>query len=214
MDIQVQKREILGKKVKILRNQGLIPAELYGHKIENQHIAVLEKDFVKAYKEAGESTIINLAVDGKKIPSLVYYVEVNPITQKFDHVDFYAVKMDEKIRTEVPFVFQGESPAVKAGGVLIKPMKELEVEALPADLPPNIEVDLSGLVQIHDSIHVKDLNIGKNVRVLIEPETVVATIIEPAKEEEEQKPISVEDVKVESEEKKKEKEESVEKEEK
>lgn len=206
MELQVQKREILGKKVKTLREQGLIPAELYGHKFGNIHLSVPEKDLIKAYKEAGESTIINLAIDGKKIPSLVYYIEVNSINQKFEHVDFYAVKMDEKITTEAPFVFINESPAVKAGGILIKSMKELKVEALPADLPPHIDIDLSKLVNIHDSIYVRDLNLGKAVKIKVEPETVIATILEPVKEEVEVKPITVEEVKVEGEEKKKEKE--------
>ncbi len=206
MDIQVQKREIFGKKVRTLRNQGLVPAELYGHKLENVHLSVAEKDLSKTYKEAGESTVINLIFDSKKIPSLIYYIGVNSISGKFSHVDFYAVKMDEKIRTEVTLNFIGESPAVKDGGILVKSMHEIEIEALPADLPAHIDVDLSKLVEIHNSIYVKDLNIGNKVKVLVKPETAVATVIELVKEEVVEKAITVEEVKVEGEEKKKEKE--------
>lgn len=206
MDIQVQKRDIFGKKVKALRNKGLIPAELYGHKLENVHLSVAEKDLSKTYKEAGESTVINLIFGSKKIPSLIYYIGVNPISGKFSHVDFYAVKMDEKIRTEVSLNFIGESPAIKGGGVLVKSMHEIEIEALPADLLAHIDVDLSVLAEIHNSIRVKDLNVGNRVKVFVEPETVVATVIELAKEEIIEKPITVEEVKVEGEEKKKEKE--------
>ncbi|MBI5401428.1 50S ribosomal protein L25 [Candidatus Wolfebacteria bacterium] len=212
MDIQVQKREIFGKKVKSLRNEGLIPAELYGHKLENVHLSVAEKDLSKTYKEAGESTVINLIFDSKKIPSLIYYIDVNPISGKFSHVDFYAVKMDEKIRTEVPLNFIGESPAVKGGGILVKSMHEIEIEALPADLPNHIDVDLSGLVEIHNTIHVGDLKIGNKIKILVEPETAVATVIEPVKEEVVEKPLTVEEVKVEGEEKKKEKEKEMTKE--
>ena len=206
MDIQVQKRDTFGKKVRILRNQGLVPAELYGHKIENVHLAVPVKDFAKIYKEAGESTVINLVLDNKKIPSLIYYVDMDPIANAFSHIDFYAVKMDEKIRTEVPLMFVGESPAVKGGGILVKSMHEIEIEALPGDLPPHFDVDLSKLAEIHNSIYVKDLEISDKVKVLVDLETPVATVIEQAKEEVEAKPVSVEEVKVEGEEKKKEKE--------
>lgn len=204
-DIQVKKREIFGKKVKALRNEGLIPAELYGHKTDNIHLSVLVKDFSKIYKEAGESTVVNLVLDSKKLPVLIYDVSIDALSNEFAHVDFYAVKMDEKIKKAIPLSFKGEAPAIKIGGILVKSMKELEVEALPGDLPQHIEVDLGKLAEIHNSIHVKDLDINdKKIKIFIDPEAVVATIIEMAKEEEVVKPVSVEDVKVEGEEKKKE----------
>jgi large subunit ribosomal protein L25 len=205
IDIQVKKREIFGKRVKTLRSEGLIPAELYGHKIENAHLSVPVKEFSKLYKAVGESTVINLILDGKKMPALIHDVSIDALSDQFSHVDFYAVNMDEKIKTAIPLSFIGEAPAIKIGGVLVKSMKELEVEALPGDLPQHIDVDLSTLVEIHNSIHVKDLDINaKKVKIFIDPEAVVATIIEMAKEEEVVKPVTVEDVKVEGEEKKKE----------
>lgn len=205
MDIQVQKREVFGKQVRFLRNQGLIPGELYGHKVENVHLSIPAKEFGKLYKEAGESTIVNVVLGTKKIPSLIYYVTVNTMSGELNHVDFYAVKMDEKIRTEIPLIFEGDSLAVKDGGVLIKSMKEIEVEALPNDLPAHITVNLADLKSVHDSIYVKDLKVGSKVKLFVEPETVVATVIEQAKEEVVVAPVSVEGVKVEGEEKKKEK---------
>lgn len=206
MEITAQKREILGKKVKSLRKGGFAPAELYGQGKENVHLSVLVKDFLKIYKEAGESTLIDVIVDGKKTPTLIQEVVFDPVTQEVANIDFYAVKMDKKIRTEVELEFINESPAAKSGGVLVKSMKEIEVEALPKDLPQSIEVDLSKLENIHDCIYVKDLKAGERVKILIDAENVVATVVEQAKEEEAAPAVSVEDIKVESEEKKKEKE--------
>lgn len=204
MDIQAKKREIFGKKAKILRKEGLVPAELYGHKLDNAHLSVLAKEFLKVYKEAGESSVVNLVLENKRVPVLIYDMSANPITGEISNIDFYAVNMNEKIRTSVPLVFVGDSPAVKAGGILVKSIQELEIEALPADLPQHIDVDLSALVEIHNSIHIKNLKIGDKIKSFVDPEAVVATVIEMAKEEEAVKPISVEEVKVEGEEKKKE----------
>jgi large subunit ribosomal protein L25 len=207
-ELVVQKREIFGKKVNSLRRESLIPAELYGHGIENIHLSVPAKEFSKLFKEAGESTIINLNLENKKLPVLIHEVSVDPLSDKIIHIDFYQVRMDEKITTSVPLEFIGVSAAVKEKeGILVKAVQEIEVEALPADLPHNIEVNLSQLSDIGMNIHVKDLEIDKKVKVLADPETVVATVTEPAKEEVVEKPITVEEVKVEGEEKKEEGEE-------
>jgi large subunit ribosomal protein L25 len=197
MDLSVQKRDILGRKVKSLREQGLIPAELYGHGSENVHLSVPIKEFTKLFKEAGESTIINLNLENEKLPVLIHDLQKNPLTDEISHIDFYQVRMDEKISTSVPLEFIGEAPAVREkGGILIKAVQEIEIEALPADLPHKIEVDLSKLSDIGTNIHVKDLKIDEKVKVLIDAETVVVTVTEPAKEEVEEKPVSVEEVKV------------------
>ncbi len=205
MDLTVQTREILGRKVSSLRGENLIPAELYGHGIENIHLTVPAKEFSKVFKQAGENTVVKLKIGKDEINVLIYDIQKNSLTDKITHVDFYAVKMDEKITTSIPLEFIGEAPAVKEKqGVLIKSMQELEIKALPADLPRNFEVELGKLSEIGMSIYVSDLRIPKGVEVLVNPETVIATIIEQAKEEVEEKPISVEEVKVEGEEKKKE----------
>ena len=204
MELKAEKREILGSKVHALRTAGMIPAELYGQGSENEHLTVNEKEFAKVFKEAGESTVITLVVDGKKIPALIYDVDIDPISDMVLHIDFYLVNMKEEIQTEVALEFVGESPAVKAeGGVLVKSMHEIEVRALPANLPHSIEVDLSKLVNIHDSIHVKDLQVASGVKLLAELDAVIATVVEQAVEEEVVAPIAVADVKVEGDEKKK-----------
>lgn len=202
MELTVQKREILGKKLKVLRKQGFIPAEFYSHGTENLHLSVPVKEFNKIFKEAGESTIIKLDINGKKINALVHDIQKNHLTDEFSHIDFYGVRMDEKIKVKIPLLFTGESLAVKEGGILVKAMHELEVEALPADLPHHIEVDLKKLAAIGNSILIKNLSFGKEVKILINEETVVATVVKQKVEEEVVPTASVEDVKVETEEKK------------
>lgn len=209
MELTAQKREILGKAVKTLRNGGFIPAEIYGREFENIHLSVLEKDFNKVFNEAGESTIINLIIGGEKIPVLINEVIKNILTDKISHIDFYRVRMDEKTEVSVPLEFIGEAQAVKEKkGILIKAMYELEVRALPADLPHNIEIDIVGLAEIGQSIHIKDIKPIKGVEILAEPDAVIATITEIVEEVVEEKQTSVEDVKVEGEENKKEAEET------
>lgn len=178
MELQVQKREKFGRQVKSLRQEGLIPAELYGHGIANEHISVSAKDFAKALKTAGENTIVNIVLNGEKRPVLIYDVKKNYITNEFLSVDFYQVRMDEKITARIPVLFNGESAGVKAGGILIKVMQEIEVEALPSDLPKNIEVDLSALDEIGKSFMVKDLKPIKGVEFLVEPQSVIVTVKE------------------------------------
>ena len=208
MELIAQKREIMGKAVKTLRDGGFIPAELYGREFENIHLSIPEKDFNKIFNEAGESTIINLTVGGEKIPVLINDIFTDPLSNKISHIDFYRVRMDEKTEVSVPFEFVGEAQAVKEKkGILIKAMHELEIRALPADLPHNIEIDVSGLAEIGETIHVKDIKPIKGVEFLAEPEAVIVTVTEIVEEVVEEKPASVEEVKVEGEEKKAEKEE-------
>ena len=203
MELTVQKREIFGRGVKNLRKQGLVPAEFYGHNAKNISFSVAAKEFSKGFKEAGESTVLKLVFDNEKINVLIHDVDRNPLTDEILHIDFYGIKMDQKIKIKVPILFIGEAPAVKEqGGVVVKAINEIEVEALPADLPHHIEVDLSALSAIGNSIFVKDFNINKGVKVLVDFETVVATIIEQVKEEIIAPVASVEDIKVETEEKK------------
>src|SRR3989344_7382468 len=115
MELKVEKRETLGKKVESLRKQGLLPAELYGHGVANLHLSVNAKEFEKVYKGAGENTVINVNVDGVTKPVLIYDVQIHPLKGSIEAVDLYEVKMDEEIEATVPLEFVGESPAVKEG---------------------------------------------------------------------------------------------------
>lgn len=208
MDLSVQNRDEISKNVKEVREKGYILAEFYGHGMENMHLAVKKDEFRKAYKEAGESSVITLVLGSKKMPALIHEVQQDYVSGETMHIDFYGVRMDEKISAGVVLEFIGEAPAVKThGGVINKAMQEVEVEALPADLPHSIKVDLGTLTEIGQSIYVKDLSLPKGVEVLVDPETVVVGIAAPrAEEETPAAPVDISEVKVESDEKKAERE--------
>lgn len=203
--MQIQKREVFGKAVRRLREAGFLPGELYGGGKENIHVSVPLKDFLKVYKEAGENTLVTLVLDGERLPVLIYDVQRDSLSGKIVHADFYQVRMDEKIKTRIPLEFAGEPPAVKEKiGILVKAMQELEVEALPADLPHRIEINLDTLDEVGKSFYVKDLKQIPGVEFLAEPETVIASISAMITEEEEAKMAetpAVEEIKVEGEEK-------------
>ena len=191
MELKTLPRTILGKKVKALRKTGFVPAELYGHGKENIHIQIAKKEFEKLYKEAGEHTIIHVEAEGKKIPALIVSVQKNPTTDEYLSVDLHEVRMDEEIRTHVPIEFVGEAPGVKKGLMLIKVLATLEIEALPTNLPPKIEVSLEELGNEGDTIHVGELTLPKGVKVLVQPETVVVTLTEHKEEKFEEAPVPV-----------------------
>lgn len=203
MDLTVKEREKLGKGVKILRRDGFLPAELYGHGLPNTHLAVSRKEFEKIFKESGESTVINLLLGNEKRPALVHEVQKDFLTDEIVHIDFYQVRMDEKIEAHIPLEFIGEAPAVKEfGGILNKTISEIEVEALPGNLPKHFEVDLSGLKELNQSFYVSDLKVPNGVEILVEPKTVIVTVTPPLEEEKiEAAPVDVSAIKVEGEEK-------------
>ncbi len=204
MDLAVETREKFGKANKALRKEGLVPAELYGRGVENLHLALNAKNFEKVYRVAGENTVINLVVGKEKKPALVHDVERDYLSGEISHVDFYQIRIDEKIKVPVPIVFVGEAPAVKEqGGLLNKTLADVEVEALPGNLPHSFEVNLEVLDQFGKSIYVRDLRVSPDVRVLTEPDTAIVTAMPPVKEEEKVvEPVDVSAVKVETEEKK------------
>jgi len=206
MELQAVVREKFGKATRGLRKKGLIPAELYGHGLPNFNLSVKERDFESVFQRAGESTIITLVFGEERRPVVVHDIARDYLTHKISHVDFYQVRMDEKIRLRIPVRFMGDAPAVKEkGGILGKVISEIEVEVLPGDMPHEFTVDLRALDDIGKSVYLKDLSVGPRVRILLGPETVLATINAPA-EEKGEAPLAVEDVKVETEERKAERE--------
>ncbi|PIT92641.1 MAG: 50S ribosomal protein L25 [Candidatus Harrisonbacteria bacterium CG10_big_fil_rev_8_21_14_0_10_42_17] len=185
MDLAVQKRTLFGSHLPKLRNEGFIPGELYGHGVQNIHVSIPMKEFHTLYKEAGENTVVNVLFEKDTFPVLIHSVTRHPVTDEFLSVDFYQVRLDEKVTAEVPFRFINESPAVKnLGGLLVRPMDALEIEALPTEMPHDIEVDLSSLTEIGSVIHVKDLPFSPSFKIFIDSETVVATVTEKRAEEE------------------------------
>jgi len=209
MDLSVKKRNILGKKVRALRKEGFIPAELYGHGLPNAHLSMTAKDFNKIFKQAGSTSVITLVMDKEKKTAMVHEIGRDSVSGEIIHVDFHQVRMDEKVTAKVPLEFVGEAPAVKEKGAVInKSMSEIEVEAFPQDLPRSISVDLSVLTDIDQSIYVKDLAKLKGVKFLIGEEFAVASAT-PPKVEEVVAPVETVDVStvvVETEEKKAERE--------
>ncbi len=208
MDLLVQTREKFGNATKALRREGFVPAELYGREMKNEHLMVPIKDFTKAFKEAGTSTVLYLLVGKEKKPVIIHDVVKNPLTGDVAHIDFYAVRMDEVITARIPLEFINEAPAVKEKAAIInKSMSEVEVEALPHDLPHSFIVDLSLLDDLDKSIYVRDIKIPKGVKVLVEGDTAIATATPPLSEEKIEEPsMDVSAVKVESEEKRAERE--------
>jgi len=208
--LSAQKRNVFGKQNKKLRQQNLLPAILYGQNLESMPLTIKARDFALVYKEAGDSSLINLEVvdDQKKTTHSVLVQEINydPKSLKPIHIDFYAVKMDKPITTHVPLVFIGESPAVKQGGILVKVMQELEIEALPENLPHQIEVDISSLDHFEATYYARDLKIPPGVKILTDLNSPVATVTVPRSEEElkgleEKVEEKVEEIKIEGEEK-------------
>ncbi len=185
LELKAESREIIGKKVKQIRKTGFIPAVLYGHKIKSQNLSVPEKEFYKIFEAAGETSILNLVLDEKKHNVLIHDIARDPLDSKVLHVDFYEVRMDEKLKAKIPLVFVGDSLVVKnEGGVLIKAIQEVEVEALPKDLPKEILVDISVLATFDDRIQIKDLQIPPGIKISAEPEEMVASVVPPRSEKE------------------------------
>lgn len=176
--LAAQKRSVLGRKVKQLRKEGIIPAHVFGHKVKTVHVQVKAGEFHKVFEKAGETGIINLSVDSEKRPVLVRNLQIHPVTDEPLHIDFYQVNLTEKVKVNVPLEIVGEAPAVeKKIGLLLTPVSEVEIEALPADLPENIEVDITKLSEIGSEIKVKDLKVDRSkVEVLTDEELVVAQI--------------------------------------
>jgi large subunit ribosomal protein L25 len=188
MTIEATPREVIGKKVKTLRRSGSVPAVLYGKGVEAFAIQMDGKELERLLSQAGGSTVIDLSIGKDKHKVLLRAVQRDPITLDLVHVDFLKVAMDVAIRTYVPIELVGEAPAVKdLGGVLVTGLSEIEVEALPSDLVDRISVDLDVLRGMDDSITVGDLFPGKNVKVLTDPDEVIAhmmyQVIEEVEEE-------------------------------
>ncbi len=187
LKLEAQKREIFGKKLKSSRNEGLLPVVVYGRKEEATPFFVESKEFEKVFKAAGESTVVDLVTPEGEKSVLVYAVDYHPVSGLPIHADFYAVEKDKKVEVDVELVFVGESPAVKGlNGILVKVMHALTIEAKPADLPHDIEVDISSLVDFDSQITVADLNLPQGVTSLVPAEEVVVLVSEPTEEEEEE----------------------------
>lgn len=194
VEIKAEKREVVGKSLQTLRQNGILPAVVYGHDFETTSIQVNSKDFEKAYHQAGESSLVYVNLDGQALPAIVHEAVRDAVTDKFIHADFYKVNLKEKITAAVQLAFTGESLAVKElAGILVKNINEIEVEAFPQDLPHEIEVDISGLKLLKDHLLIKDLRLptGVELKDKEKMEEIVALVQEPISQEELEKQLAV-----------------------
>jgi len=191
IELRTQSRTIHGKEVKQLRAEGWVPAVLYGPDTLSRSIQSERRSTLKALQLAGLTALIDLYVDDKPKPIVVLAREVQhePLTGRLQHVDFYQVRLTEKVKTSPRLEIVGESPLVKSGGaVMVQILNEVEVECLPADLIGSIPVDVSALESVNDSVVIGDLPVPPGVTFLSHPNDIVVSLVLPriAREEEEE----------------------------
>lgn len=175
-----------GAVAKVLRQEKKVPCVLYGNNIENTQLTCDYSELFRVYAQAGESVLVELDADGKKVPVLFHAVQFAPVSDEITHVDFYAVDMKKEIEARVPVTFVGTSEAVKSlGGVLVTVLDHLTVKCLPADLPQHLDADISMLEDFTVSLLVKDIAVPEKVTVVESPDAMVATVQEPRREKEE-----------------------------
>ena len=189
-NLTAEKRDVK-VNLDVLRKAGRMPAVFYGPKESSTPVSVALVEFKKVWKKAGESSVVIIKEGAHEHETLIHEVDVHPLTGEPRHADFYVLEKGKKVQVAVQLVFVGVAPAIKdKGGILVKVQREIEIEAAPKDLPHEIEVDISKLVEISDVIHAKDLKLPTGVDLKISPEEVVASVSEP-KEEKEEAPTAI-----------------------
>lgn len=190
LELKAERRVIIGKHVKQLRREGLVPAVVFGHAIEPMSIQIPAKELRAALVGGGKNRLISLKIEGEALPTLALPREIqrDALTAAIEHVDFQAVVMTEKLRTTIPLAFVGQSPAVVDGtGQLFHILDAVEVECLPGDLISSIQVDLSGLANVDAAIHVSGLQVPEAIKVLTQGEETIVRVVHvtemPAEEE-------------------------------
>jgi large subunit ribosomal protein L25 len=193
--LNVEKRDIK-ESLSEIRKAGKMPAVFYGKKETSTPIMLPLAIFEKTLKDAGESTILHL--DGKDIDVdvLIHDVDLDPVTDKPRHADFYAIEKGKKLEISVPLEFIGVAPALKLGAILVKVMHEIEIEALPKDLPHKLEVDISTLAAFDDVVTAVDIKLPLGVSLKIKPEEVIASVYEPKEEVVEAAPVDLSTIEV------------------
>lgn len=195
--LSAEKRD-LKEDVEVLRKSGKLPAVFYGPKEKSTPIVVSMKDFIKAFKKAGESSVVVLKEGAHEHETLIHDVDVHPLTGAPRHADFYVIEKGKKVKVDVPLVFEGVSPAVKdLGGILVKVLRDIEIEASPKDLPHELVVDIGALTELTSVITAKDIKLPNGVELVEKPDEIVASIAVAKEEVEEVKPIDMTAIEVE-----------------
>jgi large subunit ribosomal protein L25 len=183
--IKANHRQVVGKKVKVLRREGILPAVVYGHNVDSIPISLDMREASRTLDRLSPSALVVVDVDGEQHYTLVRDKQRNPILGSILHVDFQAVSLDEMVRADLNIKIVGVAPAVETYlGIVVPSLEQVSIECLPKDLPDRIEADISGLIEIGDSLLVKDLLVPDGVEILSDPEEVVVVVIAQAVEEE------------------------------
>jgi large subunit ribosomal protein L25 len=202
MDLQIRldARTVTGKHTRRLRASGIVPGVLFGKTTGSVPVQLDAKALDLLYRQAGRTSIVQVSVDGRTTSAVIKSLQRHPLTGRALHVDFFAPDLTAEMTVDVPIVFSGEAPAVEAtGGSLFTSLDHLKVKALPSDLPHEVSVDVSSLVDLEAAIHVSDLTLGEKVTILNEPDELVAKVMPPRVEVEEE-PVVAEGEEVEGEE--------------
>jgi len=179
IELQATNRETLGKKVRFLRRQGIIPTHLFGHDVESVALQCDAVQLQQVLAQAGKTRLLSLKLDKAKKPRNVVVREIqkDPCTGELLHVDFYQVRMAEKIKVGVPIVLVGEAPALKSKeNMLLHELTSLTIECLPNQIPASVELDMSSLTEVGQAIQVKDITLGEEITVFNDPEHIVVKI--------------------------------------
>ncbi|MCF7917746.1 50S ribosomal protein L25 [Candidatus Gracilibacteria bacterium] len=189
--LSAQKRDSHKHSARSARVAKRVPGIVYGKGVEAISISIENSDILRAYRKAGQSTLIELDIDGKKVKVLIHHVDLNPVKNTIQHVDFYAVNLKEKTVVNVPFHFIGESDAIKnKNGILMREHDEIEIRCFPTEIPAHIDVDISKMVELHDHITLADLNLDskKHEVMNFHLDSVICSIAAPRQQEEEETP--------------------------
>ena len=181
--IKAELRTVLGRKVKKIRKEGLLPATVYGRNFEPISVQFKAMELERLFDEVGESGLVELLIDTQKVPVLFRNPQYSPVEGELVHIDCYKVNLKEKITATVPIEFIGESQAVKEGNNLVEVSNEVEIEALPADLPESIMVDITVLDTVEDMITVGDIKLDEKMEMVTQPDQVIVKVEKPRVEE-------------------------------
>ncbi len=185
--ISAQKRSTVGREVKALRRDGILPATVYGKGVASQNVQVQAKELLAIIEETGGAGLVELVLEGKTIPVLLHNIQRHPVTHNLLHTDFFQVNLKEKIHTSVPITITGESSAVRDKiATLLNLMTEIEVEAFPMDIPEHIEIDISALTEVDQTMKISQLTPPKGVKFVSDEEQDVVKLASLVSKEAEQ----------------------------
>ena len=176
--LALKEREIVGKGLGVLRAEGQVPGVIHNHGAQSLHVIIPEAELRRVYREAGKHHPLNLSVGSQKFLALIKDMQMNPVNRRPEHVVFQAIRAGEKVEAEIPIRLEGEIPAEKVGLMVLRQLDTVQVTALPKDLPDELFLDATKLVELHDKLTIEDLIIPAGVTVLTEADHPIATVTE------------------------------------